>query len=138
MLDYTVYIYPCLTSRIKNNQIKGILILNRIKSKETNNLMDDVRLGLTFKFLLLHDNEINAVLLSSKLINTAKKDWTYHPLSSVKAWHHNLKTGTYGSAPTKVYKSNKCKYYGRWKFVINVFYINCFIIAITVYLLGTV
>lgn len=62
-----------MTSRIKNNQIKGILILNRIKSKETNNFMDDVRLGLTFKFLLLHDNEING-LLSSKLINTAKKD----------------------------------------------------------------
>lgn len=78
MFVYTVYIYPCMTSRIKNNQIKEILILNRIKSKETNNFMDDVRLGLTFKFLLLHDNEIDG-LLSSKPINTAKKDWTYHP-----------------------------------------------------------
>lgn len=62
-----------MTSRINNNRIKGILILNRIKSKETNNFMDEVRLGLTFKFLLLHDNEIDG-LLSSEPINTAKKD----------------------------------------------------------------
>lgn len=109
-----------MTSRIKNNQTKGILISNGIKSKETNNFKDEVRLGLTFKFLLLHDNEIDG-LLSSEPINTAKKDLTYHPFKQCQGLASELKDRNLWKRTNKGLQIKYMRVLSRqWKLVTNV------------------